>query len=178
MSEQYEVTPEVREVLRKEFEKDPRVIKLRQEHALLLKHRNYVKAERLRERINEIFEDFVQTYIKETAEEYEKVDVNNIGMSDEDKAKLDATVTVMFMCCDLIETAVAEGDELLHKYDETLRLNLFDDINKIVEAAKQKRRMLNSHSIVPHDDIWGDKCDDMYEMMYNKAKAILKHFDK
>lgn len=110
--------------------------------------------------------------------EYEKVDVNNIGMSDEDKAKLDATVTVMFMCCDLIETAVAEGDELLHKYDETLRLNLFDDINKIVEAAKQKRRMLNSHSIVPHDDIWGDKCDDMYEMMYNKAKAILKHFDK
>ena len=65
-------------------------------------------------------------------------------------------------------------NDVLKRVDDTLVMEQFDDIRNLSKSAKEKLRFLSKNSKLMKDLAWAYKCDDMYDMMKNKAKSILR----
>lgn len=95
-------------------------------------------------------------------------------MSIEDKEELMRRLLVCFMCADMIESSVIKMNVLLHKYDKNMYMEMFDDIREVMKLSQQKLKYLQENSGYMKDLAWADNCDNMYEMMLNKAGAIMR----
>lgn len=74
----------------------------------------------------------------------------------------------------MIESAVIDMDDILHKYDKNLHMEMFNDIRQVMNMSKEKLKYLQENSGYMKDLVWGEKCDNMYEMIQNKASAIMR----
>lgn len=110
----------------------------------------------------------------ETEEELEHIDLKNVGLSDTDMESVMRLVLVCFMCADIIETSVLDMNDILHRYDKTMNIELFNDIRQLMAMSKAKLKYLQENGDYMKGMVWADKCDDMYKMIKNKATAIMK----
>jgi hypothetical protein len=78
------------------------------------------------------------------------------------------------MCSDIIETSVMDMNDILHRYDKDLNIELFNDIRQLMSMSKAKLKYLQENGDYMKGLAWADKCDDMFEMMKSKAGAIMK----
>ena len=53
-------------------------------------------------------------------------------------------------------------------------LRTLNDIRQVMEMSKEKLKYLQENSGYMKDLVWGEKCDNMYEMMLSKAGAIMR----
>jgi hypothetical protein len=77
------------------------------------------------------------------------------------------------MCADIIKSSVLDMDSILHKYDKNMYMEMFNDIRQVMEMSEQKLSYLQKNSGYLKDLVWGEKCDNMYSLMCNKAKSIM-----
>lgn len=125
-------------------------------------------------RLRGLFSKVVYEYLKEANEEAERIDIGTLNISKEDKAEINTLIVTLFMACDIIESATMDFNDVLKRVDDTLVMEQFDDIRNLSKSAKEKLRFLSKSSKLMKDLEWAYKCDDMYEMMKNKAKSILR----
>ena len=92
----------------------------------------------------------------------------------EDRESILALGIVMFMACDIIESAIIDTNDMLHKHDKELSFEMFNDIQQLSKMAKEKLKFLQNNSGYMKDLVWADKCDNMYQMMLSKAKSIMR----
>ena len=90
-----------------------------------------------------------------------------------DKEEMMEKLTVVFMACDIIESAVVDINDILHRTKPDVNITAFNDIRQLSEMVSEKLRYLEKFGDITKDDIWADKCDNMYEMMTSKAKSII-----
>jgi hypothetical protein len=64
-------------------------------------------------------------------------------------------------------------DDILHRYDNNMYMEMFDDIKQVMSMSKEKLKYLQENSGYLKDLVWGEKCDNMYLLMRNKAKSIM-----
>lgn len=113
-------------------------------------------------------------YMDDVMKEGRKLNIQQTGLSGEVIEKMQVLYITAFMACDIIESAVLDMNDTLKKYDETLSLEVFYDIQKLNKTAKEKLEMLKKASTYLRFNEWGARCDDMYQMMQNKARKIYK----
>ena len=154
-------------MIRNRFESDPSVVKLRLHQNDLQARGKYMEA-------LAIFNDVVFRYMKETEKSISKVDVGKMDIPAEDKERVQTLGVVMFMACDIIDFAVMDVDDILHKYDKELCFEMFNDIREISTLAKEKLKFFQKNSGYMKELVWADKCDDMYSMIQSKARSIVK----
>ena len=162
------------QMIRNRFETDSSVVKLRLQQKDLQARGKYMEALKLAKQIEDIFNDVVFRYMSETEKSIERVDVNNMDIPAADKERLSVFRMVMFMACDIIDFAIMDVNDILHKYDKELYFEMFNDIKEISALAKEKLKFLQEHSECMKDLVWADRCDDMYSMMQSKARSIVK----
>ena len=92
----------------------------------------------------------------------------------EDKENLMRHLLACFMCADIIKSAIQDMDSILHKYDKNMYMEMFNDIRQVMDMSEEKLHYLQENSGYLKDLVWGDKCDNMYEMMLSKAGAIMR----
>jgi hypothetical protein len=73
----------------------------------------------------------------------------------------------------MIESAVMDMDDILHKYDKDLNMEMFNDMRQVMDMCKSKLQYLQENSGYMSDLVWGDRCDDMYSMLKSKAGSIM-----
>lgn len=168
-----DVPKELIDQIKERFDADQRVAMLRVQHRMLQDKGDYMKALEVAERIDYLFSECVATYLSEAEKEVEKFDLTALNLSDEDNDRFMQLALVMFMACDIINSAVIDANTVLRKYDKDVQLEEFKAITDIASEAKAKLSFLNKNSDYTEDLIWGDKCDNMYDMIQSKAKAIL-----
>jgi hypothetical protein len=78
------------------------------------------------------------------------------------------------MACDIIESGVLDINDALHRVDKSLEIVQFDELKELAKEVKKKLNYLQRTENYMNMNTWGDKCDNMYQMMRNKAKAIIK----
>ena len=100
------------------------------------------------------------------------MDLNEVNISAEDKDEIETLVIAMFMACDILDSLILDANDILHKTDKTIQLEMFDDLKDITKLVKEKINYLNKNSKYMKDLFWAYKTDDMYEMIKNKARAI------
>lgn len=160
--------------IRNSFEDDPQIKQMRIRQDVLLRSGNAVQALEWGKKIESLFAKVVDNYIEEAANEVETFSLEEAGIPPEDIEKITEHAVTMFMACDIIESCIIDINDILHKTDKDLHFEQFDDIKQLGEMVKSKLDFLQKNSKYMNNAFWGDKCDDMYSMMQNKAKAIIR----
>ncbi|EFA98148.1 hypothetical protein [Hoylesella timonensis] len=160
--------------IRNQFESDVQIRQLRIKQNLLQRTGNFAKAMELGKTIESLYEKVIDSYIEETIKESDKFSLEEAGIPVNDIKKVNEYAVTMFMACDIIQSCIIDINDLLHKTDKDLHYEQFDDIKQISEMVKSKLDFLQNNSTYMNNVFWGDKCDDMYSMMLNKAKAIIR----
>lgn len=169
-----DVPNEMMEQMRRQFDMDPNIIEMRTHQQVLVKRGNLQAALQVGQAIEGLFSKVVYEYLKEANDEAERIDIGTLNISKEDKSEINMLIVTLFMACDIIESATMDFNDVLHRIDGTLVMEQFDDIRDLSKKAKAKLRYLSQNSKLMKDLAWAYKCDDMYDMMKNKAKRILR----
>lgn len=81
---------------------------------------------------------------------------------------------VCFMCADIIKSSIQDMDSILYRHDKTLKMEMFNDIRQLMEMSEAKLQYLQKNSGYLRDLVWGEKCDNMYEVIKSKAASIMR----
>lgn len=160
--------------IRESFEAEPKVREMRVQQQMFMRTGKYKTALALAQDLDALFNKVVYEYIEENKQQVEQVDIATMKMPTKDKEGLMKLLLVCFMCADIIKSSVQDMDTLLHKYDKTMYMEMFNDIRQVMDLSEQKLQYLQDNSGYLKDLVWGEKCDDMYEMLQNKAGAIMR----
>ena len=160
--------------IRKKFEAEPKVQGLRTQQYLFQQKKDYNAALAIGKVIEVLFGTVVQAYLDEVNAETEEIDFKDLDIPLADKESISILNVTMFIALDIIESCLLDINDVLHKTDKTLNYEMHDDLKELSEMVKAKMKYWGDNSEYLKDDAWGDKCDDMYQMMRNKAKAIIR----
>ena len=165
---------EVLASIREAFEANPTVHELRVRQQTCVMQGRLAEARALAMELDLWYDKCVRKYMDETKSELERIELKDVGLSDIDMEGVMRLVLVCFMCADIIETSVLDMNDILHRYDKGLNIELFNDMRQLMGMSKAKLKYLQENGDYMKGLVWADKCDDMYEMMKSKAKAIMK----
>ena len=168
-----DIPQELYNKIKDRFEGTPDVQQLRTKQQYFERVGKFAQALELAKTIEELFTIALHGYIQ-------KMDNERIAFSSEsedvplsDKEEMMEKLTVVFMACDIIESAVVDINDILHRTKPDVNITAFNDIRQLSEMVSEKLRYLEKFGDITKDDIWADKCDNMYEMMTSKAKSII-----
>ena len=165
---------ELLDKLRSTFDADPKVREARVHQQMLMRGGRYKEALEVAQGIELLFSRVVHEYLEDAKEEVEQVDIASANMPIEDKENLMRHLLACFMCADIIKSAIQDMDSILHKYDKNMYMEMFNDIRQVMEMSEQKLSYLQKNSGYLKDLVWGEKCDNMYDMMLSKSGAIMR----
>ncbi len=106
-----DIPAELMSRIREQFYADPQIIRLRLRQRDYQSQGNFQAAIGVGKTINELFDRVVYQYLKEAEEQVEKIDINNMQMPIEDRESILAFGIVMFMACDIIESAILDTND-------------------------------------------------------------------
>jgi hypothetical protein len=158
--------------MKRQFEDDARIRQMRVNQQIEVRNGHLAQALQIGKTIDTLFKRVVASYLEEADEEAKRMDLNEVNISAEDKDEIETLVIAMFMACDILDSLILDANDILHKTDKTIQLEMFDDLKDITKLVKEKINYLNKNSKYMKDLFWAYKTDDMYEMIKNKARAI------
>lgn len=161
-------------IIRERFEREKNVRDLRILQQLSMRKGNLRRSMEISEEIEALFADVVRLYIEEAEKKQVIFDTETNDLPQEDKEKMLEQLLTLFMCCDIIESSIIGVNDVLHKTKKDLNISAFDDISQAMQMAQEKLKYLSKNGDYMSDSTWGNQCDNMYEMMQNKAKAIIR----
>ena len=160
--------------IREAFDRDPKVVEMRIHQHNLERSGNFHAALDVAEKIDYLFTRVVQEYIEEAEKECKNIHLNETGMPEQDIESLLECVVTLFMACDVIETAIMDANDIIHRTDKGLHFEMFDDLSRLSKMVRDKLQFMQENSGYGKDIVWADKCDNMYDMMRNKARSIIR----
>lgn len=174
MSSVSDIPQELMSKIRESFEAEPKVRELRVQQQMLMRTGKYADALALAQQVDLLFNRVVFEYLENARNEVEQVDIATMEMPIEDKEDLMRHLLVCFMCADIIKSSIQDMDTILHRYDGTMYMEMFNDMRQVMDMAEQKLSYLQQNSGYLKDLVWGERCDDMYDMILSKAGAIMR----
>ena len=169
-----DIPQELMSKIHQSFEAEPKVRELRVQQQMLMRTGKYDAALVLAQQIDVLFNRVVFEYLENARNEVEQVDIATIEMPIEEKEDLMRHLLVCFMCADIIKSSIQDMDTILHRYDKTMYMEMFNDMHQLMDMAEQKLSYLQQNSGYLKDLVWGEKCDNMYDMMLSKAGSIMR----
>jgi hypothetical protein len=169
-----EFSPALLKKIRERFDADPRIVRLRAAKENAVRNGRYVAAFEVSMDIDTLFQKTLENYAREMRDEAVSFDEETRDVPRTDKDEMIEQLMTLFIACDIIESAVLEVNDILHRSKPDLHITTFDDIVELSNIAKGKLQYLQKNSEYMDDLVWGERCDDMYEMMQNKARAIIR----
>ena len=161
--------------LRNRFENAPEVHMLRTEQQLAQRRGDYARALAIGKAIeDDLFPRVLDEYMKMSERDVQTLDSETDDIPKEDRDVLMEKLMVLFMVCDIMESAVLDMNDVLHRSKPDIDITTFDDIRSVGMLAKEKLRYLQEKGDYMEDLVWADRCDDMYEMISSKARSILR----
>ena len=169
-----EIPNELLSKIKEQFYATPKVRQMEVARQLFIRQGKYREALSLAKDVEALFSKVIYEYIEENKEQVEKIDVADIDMPLGEKEELMKLLLVCFMCTDIIKASILDMDSILYRHDKALKMEMFNDIRQLAELSEAKLQYLQNNSGYMKDLVWGWKCDDMYDMIKNKAGSIMR----
>lgn len=169
-----DIPSELMSKIRFQFDNDSQVQRLRVQQGMAQRGGDYAEALRLGKMIDVLYNEVVYNYIKEAQQQVEQVEIGKLGIPLEAKERILTLGIVLFMTSDIIETAIKDIDDVMQKYDKDLHFEMFNDMRELSSMAKEKLKFFSKNSDYMKDSVWGDTCDNMYKMICNKARSLMR----
>lgn len=165
-----------------EIYKDIRSSKQYMKHAQLQKkyimERNYAKAalegKIMRDMETSVWDEVARQYIDRTQLTVDVV----MSMTPDDRKRMNVLANALVMLSDVLETLVMDTDSILKKYI-TGKNTEFDKLKDVFNESKEVVRYFDNKIA---DDkaacIFGDMCDNLYTLVFNKASSYVNKLKK
>lgn len=173
-----DVPQELLQQMRQQVEADPRVRQMRIQQNMFQRQGNIMEAIKIGKMINNLHTLAIQAYLEDAEKAYSDIDLKVSDLPEADRSELAEIVLSLFLAADIIDTAAMDFNDILHRSDKDIDMVQFDDINKLAKAAKGKLEYLSKHSNYLKDVNFGDKSDNMYKMLRNKARSLMRSHEK
>ena len=158
--------------VRFEADKNVRLLRTAQQNAQ--RTGDFQKALRIAQDIDNLWTICLDNYMAQAEREVSKVSIDSNDLPREDKDEMMEKLMVLFMCCDIIESATLDVNDILHRTRPDTDITSFDDLRQALGMAKDKLKYLQETGDYMKDLVWAEKCDNMYELMQSKAKSIIR----
>lgn len=168
-----DIPQELLDTIKSAFEADPKIRELRIKQEMCVRQRQFKAAFAIDAEINDLFSKVVRTYLEETEQEYHIIDLKAADLPENDRKELVEIVLTLFLAADIIDTAAMDFNDILHRTDNTMDMVQFNDIRKLAKEAKGKLEWFSMHSPYMKDIDFGNKSDNMYGLLRNKARSFL-----
>lgn len=172
-----DVPQELLQAIREQFEADERIRNLRIKQNLAQRNGNILLALNIGKSIESLYSLAVQKYLEETESEYTNIDLKAADLPEQDRDELVEIIVTLFLAADIIDTAAMDFNDVLHRSDKDLDMIQFDDMRKLAKEAKSKMEYFAKHSNYLQDIAFGDKSDNMYQLLRNKARSLMRRKD-
>lgn len=155
------------------FFRNPSVIKILHEIDVYERNHQYVNALNAHKRLDELREKSFEIFIRDYEIKTRNVDLKDIPLPDCIRQRINMLYICVYMACDIVESAVLDLNDTLHKADATLTVERFDELVKLSKDVKKKLNFLQRTDNYMNMEAWGDRCDKVYEFMQQKAQVII-----
>ena len=160
--------------IREQFYSTPKIKQMEVTRQMYMRNGNFKSALAIAQDMEALYNRCVYEYIEENKEQVEQVDIAVAEIPTEDKENIMKHLLACFMCADIIKSSIQDMNSILHKYDKNMYMELFNDIKQVMEMSEQKLQYLQHNSGYLKDLVWGERCDDMYDMILSKAGSIMR----
>ena len=161
-------------LIRARFEREKHVNDLRILQDQCLRSGQLEKSLDIARQIEVLFAETVRMHLDAEKKKNETFDTETMDIPRADKDRMNELLVVLFMCSDIIESSIMDLNDVLHKSRKDLDITIFNDINESMKLAKEKMKYFSHIGDYMKDLTWGDQCDNMFELLKNKAKSILR----
>ena len=169
-----DIPREAIDALEKAFYANDKIKALRDKYNNLYMTGHYTQAMQVDKRIRDLLHQCKQNYVDDYNKSKETLALSTAGLPQEDLEKVTTLIMTMFVCCDLLESCQRDIEQTLHKTDASMQFQMFLGIRDIAKEVKKKIHYLLDDTNYMSTNYWGDVCDNMYKMMTNKARSILR----
>ena len=168
-----DIPQELYSKIQQSFDSNRDVMLLRTAQQNAQRSGDFGKALKIAKDIEALWVICLDNYMKKAERESDVFDTETADIPVKDKDDMLQSVMVMFMACDIIESAAIDMNDVLHKTNPNTNFTLFDDIKQALGLAQEKLKYFNKNGEYMKDLAWADACDNMYLLMRNKAKSII-----
>lgn len=169
-----EIPKELLDKIRMSFDTNKDVVLLRTAQQEAQRVGNFQKALNIAQQIDNLWTICLDNYMRKMEAEGKQISLSTSGIPEKDKDELLNHVMVLFMCCDIIESASNDMNDILKRTHKDASITTFEDLRQILSLAKEKLKYLKDTGDYMKDLVWADNCDNMYDMMKSKAASIIR----
>ncbi len=156
------------------FESDKNVRLLRTAQQEAQRKGDFLKALNIAKNIESLWTICLDNYMAQAEKEVSNVSISSKDLPQDDKQEMMEKLMVLFICSDIIESAIIDLNDILHRTKPNTDITTFSDLQQALDIARQKLKYLQQTGDYMEDLVWADKCDDMYKMMQSKARSIIR----
>lgn len=169
-----EIPNELMDKIRLGFDSNKDVMLLRTAQQEAQRVGNFQKAMHIAQQLEGLWVICLDNYKRKMEEDGKRFNLTASDIPDKDKDELFNRVMVLFMCCDIIESATLDMNDILKRTKKDASIVAFDDLRQTLSLAKEKLKLLQQTGDYMQDAVWGDTCDNMYDMIKSKAASIIR----
>ena len=124
--------------------------------------------------IKDLWEITLKEYISSYTKTQESLTLASCGLDRIQQDKVNNILLSLFMCCDIIDTGIKDINDILHKKDGSLHFEEFSGIKDLADEVKRKIKFLYQETSYFEDTRMANANDNMYQMLLNKAKKLIR----
>ena len=173
-----QIPEDVKNVLREEFDKDPKICQMRIQAQMAQQRGDYARALSLNKEIDRLYGEVLYNYLTNINNTDVKDKLSDLGLPNEAIKEVMIYVLTAFMSMDILSSCILDANDVIHRTNKDWSLEMFDEIKKLCTLVRAKMQNLFTNTRYLDDDTWGDIVDDMYKMAHNKSQSIFNKMDK
>ena len=168
-----EIPCDLLDKIRLGFDTNKDVMLLRTAQQNAQREGNFQKALYVAQQIDSLWVICLDNYMRKMEAQGKQISLKASDLPEKDKDELLNRVMVLFMCCDIIESATMDMNDILKRTHKDVSITTFEDLRQTLSLAQEKLKYLQNTGDYMKDLVWAEKCDNMYLLMRNKAKSII-----
>lgn len=169
-----EIPKELKEKIRISFDTNKDVMLLRTAQQDAQSKGDFRKALYIAQQLDELWVICLNNYMRKIEADGKQIDLKTADMPESDKEELMGCVMMLFMCCDVIESATIKMNDVLHRTNKDASVVMFEDLRQTLSLATEKLKYLRDKGDYMKDLVWADTCDNVYTLIQNKANSIIR----
>lgn len=146
--------------------------RLASSYAQAMIRRQYIQASFIAKQMRKIEDDTIRRVASVYINEQIRIDTITETMSEHDRIKMNTLAHALMMMADVIEVSISELNGIMKKYFDNMTIVSFDRLKEL--SAESKRLIAYFDETAKEEyntSLFGSSCDNLYEMIYNKAKS-------
>lgn len=168
------LTDEELRLCRENFEKTQQVREMTAKAQRLIHEGKFAEAKQVLATKARVF-DKMLAYLKAEAErQVTEVMSDAAGLPSDDLQRIDRLFVTLYMAIDIMDSCLMDINDTIHRTNKSLTFEKVDGLHELAQACKRHLGQFRAEQDLYREAYWGDIVDGMYEMMQNKAKAIIR----